>query len=253
MMMARPKRRFPDDTDRQVWAYIVRHYEENGSVPSVREIQEAVGLSSTSVVKGRLERLAEHGCIEYLSPLSQGHRRMARNYRPLETCPLEPNLVPKGMHVVPLYGPIAAGLPIPRPDSSVVPLEEIRVPVDFLPRSRENLFALRVRGDSMIDAMVNDGDIVILQATSEAHRNEMVAVWLRDREETTLKYYDPVFDAQGRLQAIRLRPAHPHMDPIVVDDPTQVEIKGKVVMVIRHLDQRPLVPRSGKEVPPKAA
>lgn len=230
MMMARPKRRFPDDTDRQVWAYIVRHYEENGSVPSVREIQEAVGLSSTSVVKGRLERLAEHGCIEYLSPLSQGHRRMARNYRPLETCPLEPNLVPKGMHVVPLYGPIAAGLPIPRPDSSVVPLEEIRVPVDFLPRSRENLFALRVRGDSMIDAMVNDGDIVIMKRTNEARNGDMVAIWLDDRDETTLKY----FYREGKR--VRLQPANPTMQPIWIDDSRHLRVQGKVVMVIRQME-----------------
>ncbi|HEY58741.1 MAG TPA: repressor LexA [Anaerolineae bacterium] len=251
MMMARPKRRFPDDKDRRVWAYIVRYYQENGIVPSVRQIQDEVGLSSTSVVKARLERLAEHGCIEYLPPPEKGPSRMARNYRPLPSCSLEPTLTPRGMRMVPLYGPIAAGLPIPRPDGSV-PLEEIPVPVDFLPRAYDDLFALQVRGDSMIDAMVNDGDIVILRPATEAHRNEMVAVWLRDREETTLKYYDPVFDAQGHLQAIRLRPAHPHMEPIVIDDPAQVEIKGKVVMVIRRLDRRPLVPPSGKEVPPKA-
>ncbi len=250
-MMARPKNRFPDEKDRQVWAYIVRYYQENGVVPSVRQIQQGAGLSSTSVVKARLERLAEHGCIAYLAPPKQGPQRMARNYRLLSTCPLEPTFAPSGTRLIPLYGPIAAGLPIPRPDSSV-PLDEVPVPLDFLPRPHDDLFALQVRGDSMIDAMVNDGDIVILRPATEAHRNEMVAVWLRDREETTLKYYDPVFDAQGQVRAIRLRPAHPHMEPIVIDDPSQVEIKGKVVMVIRRLDQKPVVPPSGKKVSPKA-
>ena len=251
-MMARPKSRFPDEKDRLVWAYLVRYYQENGVVPSVRQIQKEVNLSSTSVVKARLERLAEHGCIEYLAPPRHGPSRMARNYRLLSSCPLEPVFSPSRTRMVPLYGPIAAGLPIPRPEGSV-PLDEVPVPLDFLPNPNDDLFALQVRGDSMIDAMVNDGDIVILRPTTEAHRNEMVAVWLRDREETTLKYYDPEFDAQGRLKVLRLRPAHPHMEPIVVDDPSQVEIKGKVVMVIRRLDQKPVVPPSGKEVPHRAA
>lgn len=99
----------------------------------------------------------------------------------------------------------------------------------------------------MIDALVNDGDIVLLRPAEQAHKGEMVAVWLRDREETTLKYYIPEFDAQGRLRAVRLRPANEQLADIVIDDPSQVEIKGKVVMIIRRLDRRPARPRGYKE------
>ena len=82
----------------------------------------------------------------------------------------------------------------------------------------------------MIDAMVNDGDIVIMKQTQEARNGEMVAIWLNDRDETTLKYF---YNEQNR---IRLQPANPTMEPIIVDDPSVVEIKGKVVMVIRQVE-----------------
>ncbi len=249
-MMARPKKPFPDEKDQRVWEVIVRYYRRHGMAPTVREIQRRAKLSSTSVVKAHLDRLAEHGCLTFVTAAEEGEPvRKARNLRPLPTCPLQPPLeetrLPQGVLPVPLYGLIAAGEPMPRPDASE-PLGEVPIPVDFLPRRYDDLFALEVRGNSMIDAMVNDGDIVVLRPTSEAHKNEMVAVWLRDREETTLKYYIPEYDPQGRLKAIRLRPANPTMEDIVIDDPSQVEIKGKVVMVIRRLDRRPVRPPSGK-------
>jgi len=82
----------------------------------------------------------------------------------------------------------------------------------------------------MIDAMVNDGDIVIMKQAREARNGEMVAIWLNDRDETTLKYF---YNEKDR---IRLQPANPTMEPIIVDDPSIVEIKGKVVMVIRQVE-----------------
>jgi repressor LexA len=81
----------------------------------------------------------------------------------------------------------------------------------------------------MIDAMVYDGDIVIMKRAHEARNGEMVAVWLNDRDETTLKYF---YLEKGR---VRLQPANPTMQPIYVDDPSIVEIQGKVVMVIRQV------------------
>src|SRR3990172_5670910 len=95
------------------------------------------------------------------------------------------------------------------------------------------LFALEVQGDSMIDAMVNDGDIVIMKSSHEARNGELVAIWLRDRDETTLKYF---YLENGR---VRLQPANPTMDPIYIDDPSVVEIRGKVVMVIRQVEGLP--------------
>jgi repressor LexA len=82
----------------------------------------------------------------------------------------------------------------------------------------------------MIDAMVHDGDYVILKPEQQARNGEMVAVWLRDREETTLKYF---FYENGR---VRLQPANPSMNPILIDDPENVEIRGRVVMVVRQLE-----------------
>jgi len=81
----------------------------------------------------------------------------------------------------------------------------------------------------MIDAMVHDGDIVIMRPAEEVANGEMAAVWLRDREEATLKR---VYWEGGR---VRLQPANPTMEPIYIDDPRQVQIQGKVVMVIRRI------------------
>ena len=83
----------------------------------------------------------------------------------------------------------------------------------------------------MIDAMVNDGDIVIMRPPQDNVKNgEMVAVWLNDKDETTLKYF---YLENGR---VRLQPANPTMDPIFIDDPSTVEIQGQVVMVVRQLE-----------------
>ncbi len=98
-------------------------------------------------------------------------------------------------------------------------------------RERVNeLFALEVSGHSMIDAMVNDGDIVIMKRTQNANNGEMVAVWLEDSNETTLKYF---FKESGH---VRLQPANPTMDPIIIQNPEQVRIQGKVVMIVRRVD-----------------
>jgi repressor LexA len=85
----------------------------------------------------------------------------------------------------------------------------------------------------MIDAMVNDGDIVIMKPAREARNGEMVAVWLDDKDETTLKYF---YLENGR---VRLQPANPTMKPIYIEDPTTVRIQGKVVMVIRKVGGLP--------------
>jgi repressor LexA len=123
-------------------------------------------------------------------------------------------------------------MPVPPSDFSYYDAESmVDVASSLLPSSEKggNLFALEVQGDSMIDAMVYDGDIVIMKPAREAHNGEMVAVWLKDRDETTLKYF---YLDKGR---VRLQPANPTMQPIFIDDPSTVEIQGKVVMVIRQV------------------
>ena len=91
----------------------------------------------------------------------------------------------------------------------------------------DDLFALRVSGDSMIDAMVNDGDIVIMRQQKTARDGEMVAIWLTPDGTTTLKYF------YNEGERVRLQPANPTMEPIYVR-PSDVEVQGKVMMVLRN-------------------
>jgi repressor LexA len=85
----------------------------------------------------------------------------------------------------------------------------------------------------MIDAMVYDGDIVIMKPANEARNGEMVSVWLNDRDETTLKYF------YREKERVRLQPANPQHKPIYVNDPSSLQIQGKVVMVIRQVGGKP--------------
>ena len=122
-------------------------------------------------------------------------------------------------------------MPVPQSDFSYYDADSmVDVAASMIPSSatKGNLYALEVQGDSMIDAMVYDGDIVILQPTQQANNGEMVACWLNDDDETTLKYFYLEKDR------VRLQPANPTMDPIM-KDPTHVEVQGKVVMVIRQV------------------
>jgi repressor LexA len=96
----------------------------------------------------------------------------------------------------------------------------------------KDLFALQVQGDSMIDAMINDGDIVILKPAQDARNGDMVAVWLSERSETTLKYFYKEKDG------FRLQPANPAFKPIMIKKNEALDIKGKVVMVIRKMERQ---------------
>ena len=129
-----------------------------------------------------------------------------------------------GIIKVPFLGQIAAGDPI---SFSGTGHETIELTRDIV-RDGEGLYALRVRGDSMVDALINDGDIVVMRHQQEAANGEMVAVRLKDRDETTLKRF---YEEEGR---VRLQPANPTMHPLYVH-PANVEIQGKVVAVIRQM------------------
>jgi repressor LexA len=107
--------------------------------------------------------------------------------------------------------------------------EAIEITRDMIPSTGEGLFALEVQGESMIDAMVNDGDIVVMKRDSEWRNGDMVAVWLEDKEETTLKH---IYREGNR---VRLQPANPTMGPIYVDDPQHLRVQGKVMLVVRQM------------------
>jgi repressor LexA len=200
----------------RVLEFIRNFVEEKGYAPTRTEIQKALGISSGSVVAYHLEALAEEGLITREPEVARG---------------IEVSGIGKRARAVPLLGTIAAGEPIPVPTEETwhtVVQETVEVPAKMLPRGIQ-AYALRVKGTSMIDAFVDDGDIVVLEATSAADNGEMVAAWLMDRKEATLKklYREP--------KRIRLQPANPSMNPIYVD-PNNVQVQGRVIAVLRKYE-----------------
>ena len=202
--------------------YIQQHLRETGYPPTIREIGREVEISSTSVVNYNLNVLQEKGYIQRARETSRGLRlvgKEAQAWRAAEEYP------------VPIAGAIAAGEPLrlPETDFSITDYETITLTHDILP-PEPDLFALRVKGQSMIDALVNDGDIVVLRRQSDAENGDMIAAWLIDEGETTLKRFFWERDSNR----VRLQPANPSMKPIYVH-PGNLEIKGKVVAVIRQV------------------
>jgi repressor LexA len=236
--MPRKRTKGLSERQRRIMEVLERFQNQNGYPPSIREICDQADISSTSVVNYYLEQLEEKGYIERDRRVSRGVRLL----KPLSqaagaaTKTLEKTArAVNDLLQIPLVGRIAAGelMPVPSSDFSYYdPDSMVDIARSLLPAREkgDDLFALEVQGDSMIDAMVNDGDIVIMKRSQEARNGEMVAIWLNDRDETTLKYF---YLENGR---VRLQPANPTMEPIFIDDPRNVEIKGKVVMVIRQVE-----------------
>jgi len=210
---------------KKILAFLQTYQDRTGYPPTIREIGEDTGISSTSVVNYYLDQLEKMGKIERQRKISRGVRLAGGS--------------PLGeMFKIPVAGRIVAGEPIPVPasDFSYFDAEtSIDIARTLLPSpdKSEGLFALEVDGDSMIDAMVNDGDIVIMKSTDgiQPNNGEMVAVWLPERDETTLKYFYKEKDGY------RLQPANPTMEAIHIDKDEALEIKGKVVMVIRQIQK----------------
>jgi repressor LexA len=193
---------------------------DNGYPPTIREIGEAVGITSTSVVNYNLDALQRGGHIYRDRTVSRGIRMVEG----LEELTGAVDLVR-----IPMLGRIAAGEPLRVfSDGFDGETDTIELTRDLI-ADEEGVYALKVKGTSMIDALINDGDIVIMRHTETANNGEMVAAWLRDREETTLKRF---FHEGNR---VRLQPENQTMEPIYVD-PAQVDIKGRVIAVIRQLN-----------------
>lgn len=193
----------------------------NGYPPTIREIGAAVNISSTSVVNYNLDALQRAGLITRDRTVSRGIR-LGEGLEELTNAAI-------GLIKVPLLGRIAAGSPIDVPEGAYTSEDTIDVPSDMLPaKTRDKVYALKVKGNSMIDALINDGDIVIMRHTESADNGDMVAAWIEDQEETTLKRF---FHEGNR---IRLQPENATMDPIYVD-PSNVRVMGRVVAVMRQL------------------
>ncbi|MCJ7738658.1 MAG: transcriptional repressor LexA, partial [Anaerolineae bacterium] len=210
------------ERQKKILKFVGTYIDANSYPPSIREIGAAADISSTSVVSYNLQRLEDAGLIERDKDISRGLKLADRK---------SSRIVPDAMVQIPILGRIVAGEPIPVPASDF-PLmvdETIDLSREILGQT-DDLFALQVQGSSMIDALVHDGDVVVLHHQQRVENGEMAAVWLTEREEVTLKYFFQ--EPDGR---VRLQPANPTMGPIYIDDPSGVEIQGKVVMVVRQL------------------
>ncbi|MCO5177075.1 MAG: transcriptional repressor LexA [Thermomicrobiales bacterium] len=200
--------------------YIESFTDDRSYPPTIREIQEGLNISSTSVVDYNLKVLEQRNLLRRNRHISRGIEVVGRsNAR-------------RGVVSIPVVGRIAAGEPIPVPDDLATQeyVDTIELSTEVLGSRTEGLFALRVRGHSMVDALINDGDVVVLRHQNVCENGETVAVWLKSQRETTLKR---LYREGAR---IRLQPANVTMDPIYTDA-ENVEIQGKLVTVVRPVIQ----------------
>lgn len=204
---------------RSILEFIEHFLIENDYPPTIRDIQGDLGISSTSVVDYNLKVLESRNYIRRNKNISRGIELVGRATG-------RRNIV-----AIPLIGQIAAGLPIPVPGDLEASgeTEMIELSGDLVPDNGRELFALRVKGHSMVDALINDGDIVLLRRQETCENGETVAVWLRDQKETTLK---KIYFEGAR---VRLQPANITMEPIYTAA-DNVEIQGKLVTVVRSLN-----------------
>lgn len=195
----------------EVLEYIKETVLKKGYPPAVREICEAVNLKSTSSVHSHLETLEKNGYI----------RRDPTKPRTIEIIDDAFNLTRKEMVQVPLIGTVAAGIPILAQENieSYFPF-----PVEMLPN--KEVFMLRVKGDSMVNAGIMEGDQVLVEQQNTAENGDIV-VALLDDSATVKKFYRE--DGHYRLQ-----PENDSMAPIIVNN---VEILGKVIGLIRIMNQ----------------
>jgi len=197
----------------RIFKFIHDFIDDKGYAPTVRDILKGCDISSTAVVQHHLNILEREGCIHRDPEIFRSIKLLDR----------------KNTVRVPLLGSIAAGEPIPVPDSDTwrnEALETLEL-TDELTHGKE-VYALKVRGLSMVDALIDDGDIVLMEPANTADDGDMVAVWLKDKREVTLKR---LFREQQR---IRLQPANSQMGPLYVNA-QNMEVQGKVVGVIRKL------------------
>jgi len=206
------------EKQQRIAEFIRRFWKENSYPPSVRDIVSGCRLSSTSVADYNLRILESKGYI-------RRHRDVSRGIE------LPPGSVSGNTISVPIIGLIAAGKPIPVPDADAWDtsntVDTIEVCRDLI-RGRQGVYALRVKGTSMIDALINAGDIVLMQSTGSVENGEMAAVWLKSEKEVTLKRF---YAEKGH---IRLQPANSQMKPIMAAA-DNVEVQGRVIAVIRQV------------------
>lgn len=197
--------------------FLQEFQERKGYSPSVREIQQGCLISSTSVVDYHLRLLEQKGYLRRDREVSRGivRERPGARARVAE---------------VPLLGAIAAGEPIEVPESSAwaaLAEDSVPVPEGFL-GGKLGVFALRVRGTSMIEDLIDDGDVVLIEQCETVENGATAVAWLKDEKRTTLKRY------YQEGEKVRLQPANSALAPLYVDA-RNVQVQGRLIGLLRGI------------------
>jgi repressor LexA len=205
------------EPQQKILGFITNYVDQNNVPPTIREIQAGTGISSTSMVSYHLKALERANMLNRYERRSRG---LVIN---------EPNRIHLAdVAAVPIVGVIGASAPAPTPDADALASTDNTVQIArSMVGAAEGLYALEVKGNSMIDALINDGDIVIMRRDQEVRNGDLAAVFLTDRNESTLKR---VYREGKRL---KLKPENPTMKPFYVDARI-AQIQGRVVCVIRR-------------------
>ena len=201
----------------EIYEYIKKYSKENRMPPTVREIGNHFEISSTNGVRSILAALIKKGYLNRAPRLRRGIEIVDTDGSAAETAP-------SNTIEIPIVGRVAAGTPI----LAVQNLEgTVTIDRDFL-ACRSDVFALRVKGDSMINAGIFDGDLIFARQQKTAERGEIIVAQVDN--EATVKYYQPLSDH------IELRPANPKYRPIVVNKGKDFSIAGRVIGVMRKVN-----------------
>jgi repressor LexA len=226
--------------------YIIAYQDEHGSPPSIREIGDRINVTSTSQVSFYLEKLET---LDYITKRDNVSRSIQVTKEGMDFLGIEPaeeeevkqpvslreqiEAISQYLWKVPVRGRIVASEPLPMPDDPDFHDDDMTIEVARslfgINENPDELFALEVDGDSMIDAMINDGDVVIFRKANEVRNGEMAAIWIDDDNTTTLKYFYQEKDHY------RLEPANPTMEDIIIPKEKHLRIMGKVVAVVRQI------------------
>lgn len=196
---------------KRVLDYIRHYFESHQEAPTIAEIGKEFGMSSSASAHHVVSILEREGLIRRIPNVSRG----------IELIEEETN---GQKYEIPLLGIAAAGAPI----EAVLNYETVSIPRDMMREGR--MFALRVRGDSMIDEQIRDHDLIILQSQQTAENGQTVVALIDGSDATVKRFY-------GSRNHVRLEPANPTYKPIVIRPPERVQIQGVVVGVIRKYNQ----------------
>lgn len=206
-----------------IFRYVRRFLEARGYAPSVRQIQAALDLSSTSVVTYHLDALQARGLLQ----------RSAGCPRSITLAPAGDRQVPA---TVPLIGVLMAGHALPRPEEAAhAAAEQIAVPPTLVPAARlADVYALRVRGHGLLDALLDDGDVVLLRYQARVKRGDLALVELSGEAGVLIRRFER--SDGGR---IALYPVNRTLPPTVIE-PERVQVRGRLVGVLRSLLRLPV-------------